>query len=168
MNTCHLLLIQVSVASYIPVNRSMYLWTSLCIQITFSVLLKNSSGWSEAAFISITAKISYRTLTVIIFGFRWYLTLVYQWDLDLTSAVNELHSKHPHLQSWHISSVNSQDEQLLLWHLKSPLGARSGTVGWGTTLQARRSRVRFLMVSLEFFIDIILPATVWSWDRLSL
>jgi len=34
------------------------------------------------------------------------------------------------------------------------LGARGGTVGWGTALQARRSRVRFPMVSLKFFIDI--------------
>ena len=25
------------------------------------------------------------------------------------------------------------------------------------------SRVRFLMVSLEFFIDIILPAALWPW-----
>jgi hypothetical protein len=27
------------------------------------------------------------------------------------------------------------------------------TIGWGTTLQAARSRVRFPVVSLEFFID---------------
>ena len=33
--------------------------------------------------------------------------------------------------------------------------------GWGTTLQAGRSRVLFRMVSLEFFIDIILPAALW-------
>ena len=38
------------------------------------------------------------------------------------------------------------------------MGARAGAVGWGTALQSRRSRVRFPMVSLEFFIDIILPA----------
>jgi len=41
-------------------------------------------------------------------------------------------------------------------------------VGRGTALQAGRSRLRFLMMSLEFFIDITLPAALWPWDRLSL
>ena len=39
---------------------------------------------------------------------------------------------------------------------------RGGAVVSGTTLQAGRSRVRFAMMSLEFFIDIILPAALWS------
>jgi hypothetical protein len=34
--------------------------------------------------------------------------------------------------------------------------------------QAGRSRVRFPMVSLEFLIDVILPAALWFWDRLGL
>jgi hypothetical protein len=42
-------------------------------------------------------------------------------------------------------------------------GTRGGAVGWGTALQAGRSRVQFPMKSLGFFIDIILPAALWSW-----
>ena len=38
-----------------------------------------------------------------------------------------------------------------------------GAVGWDTALQAERSQVRFPMVLLEFFIDIILPAALWPW-----
>jgi hypothetical protein len=34
---------------------------------------------------------------------------------------------------------------------------------WGTALQAGRSRDRYPMVSLEFFIDIVLPAALWRW-----
>jgi hypothetical protein len=44
----------------------------------------------------------------------------------------------------------------------------SGAVGWVTVLQAGRSWVRLSMVSLESFIDMILPAALWSWGRLSL
>ena len=40
------------------------------------------------------------------------------------------------------------------------MGACGGAVGLGTALQAGRSRVRFPMVSLEFFIDILLPAAM--------
>jgi hypothetical protein len=40
--------------------------------------------------------------------------------------------------------------------------------GWGTALQNGRTRFRFPMASLEFFIDIILPAALCLWGRLSL
>ena len=45
-------------------------------------------------------------------------------------------------------------------------GARGGAVGWGTALQAGRSRVRLPMVSLELFIRMILPAALWPWGWL--
>ena len=38
----------------------------------------------------------------------------------------------------------------------------------GTALQAGRPWFQFPMVSLEFFIDIVLPAAQWSWGRLRL
>ena len=45
------------------------------------------------------------------------------------------------------------------------MAAHWGAVGWGTALQAGRSRVRFLMVS-ELFIDLILMAALWSTQPL--
>ena len=43
------------------------------------------------------------------------------------------------------------------------MGAHGGAVGLGNALQARRLWVFSPMVSLEFFIDTILPATLWPW-----
>jgi hypothetical protein len=41
-------------------------------------------------------------------------------------------------------------------------------VGWGTMLQVSRSRVQFLRRSLDFSIDLTLPAALWPSGRLSL
>jgi hypothetical protein len=43
-----------------------------------------------------------------------------------------------------------------------------GAVGWGTALQVGRSRVRFPVGALGFFIDLVLPAVLWPWLQLSL
>jgi hypothetical protein len=42
-----------------------------------------------------------------------------------------------------------------------------GSGGWGTALQAGRSRFRFPMVLLKFFIDIIIQVALWPWGDLA-
>ena len=66
------------------------------------------------------------------------------------------------------STKYSEYKLFTLYRLTVQLGAHGGAVGWGMALQAGRSRVRFSMVSMEFFIDIILPAALWPWGWLSL
>jgi hypothetical protein len=71
-------------------------------------------------------------------------------------------------------TVRAESERLtylgydIKWACVLFLGARGGAVGWGTALQVGRSRVRFPIVLLEFFNDIILPAALWPWGWLSL
>jgi hypothetical protein len=48
------------------------------------------------------------------------------------------------------------------------LGACGSVEGWGTMLQAGRSRVQLPMWSLDFSISLILPAAQWPWGRFSL
>jgi hypothetical protein len=68
----------------------------------------------------------------------------------------ELYHYSPHMTS----SVDKEKIPLPFYFTKvdKSCGARGGAIGLGTALQAGRPRIRFPMVSLEFFIDVILPA----------
>jgi hypothetical protein len=64
-----------------------------------------------------------------------------------------------HMTASHWEARVSDD----LDRLEEDVGTRGGAVGWGTALQAGSSRVRFPIMSLEYFIDIILLAALWRW-----
>ena len=49
-----------------------------------------------------------------------------------------------------------------------PTSAGGDAIGWDIALQTGRSRVRFPMVPLEFFIYVILPAALWPCGWLNL
>jgi hypothetical protein len=54
------------------------------------------------------------------------------------------------------------------WPELSSWRARGIIVGWDTMIQTGKPRIRFPMWSLHFSIDVIFPAALWPWDRLSL
>jgi hypothetical protein len=57
-------------------------------------------------------------------------------------------------------------EKMLLSRISE--GTRVSVVSWGTVLYAARSRVPFPLRSLDFWIDLIIPAALWHLGRLSL
>jgi hypothetical protein len=62
---------------------------------------------------------------------------------------------------------NAYNSEVLFIH-PFIIGAHSSVVGWGTVLQARRSQVRFPTRSLDFSIDLTLPAALRPRGPLSL
>jgi len=95
-----------------------------------------------------------------------------QYNISCLSHVPCACYKHPPFYSYWPDKLSNiwrrvQIIKVIATYMKFS-GARGGAVGWGTTLHAGRSRVRFPMVSLEFFIDINLPAALWPWGWLSL
>ena len=83
------------------------------------------------------------------------------------NTMHGVYMKVPNLKrtGWHVQITrrvpkerNIKIQTVFINVLVHRRGAHSGAVGWGTALQAGRLRVRFPMVSLKFFIDIILLA----------
>jgi hypothetical protein len=82
-----------------------------------------------------------------------------RWNISRTFEVVEIYSGVNYYR-------NGPQSWLFITCLRH-LWAHSCIVGWGTMLQARRLQVRFLMRQLDFSIDLILPAALWPWGRLS-
>ena len=107
---------------------------------------------------------------------NWYLTWESHWWATLILSAYEITHKRDFWMKIYIWLITVIFYIIAAFLFIAPfinrysnmLGARGGAVGWGTALQTRRSRVWFLMASLEFFIDTILPVALWPWGWLSL
>jgi len=67
-----------------------------------------------------------------------------------------------------ICVFGSSDSALKYAFMLYELGAQDRAVSWRPLLQAGRSQIWFSIVTLEFFINIIVPAALWPWGWLSL
>ena len=178
---------------YHDYNIELYLWTEIrlcCIQVF-------DDNSRHADYVFHTERLCRRKLRAHIITLNaqivWKFctqTTSYYWNLnkaesrsvplnpaDLCHAVGMKMWKYSRWQhSQNVMFPGTCFRGLTLVSLYLPLttgplvgaGAHGGRVGWGTVLQARKSWVRFPMVSLEFFIAIILPAAVWHCGWLNL
>jgi len=99
-------------------------------------------------------------LYIIYFILYYYILYIIYYiiiksHLQFYNFVLVKHSTTLHLYFYFVQAKNTTALNLC--------EARGGAVGRGTAPQAGRSRARFPIVSLDFFIDIILPAALWSW-----
>ena len=107
-----------------------------------------------------------RTTTIIVIPVH---TLHYQ-----IQATGQTNSKHTSTKK-HPPPSNDEVKERVELYLYSPSWSSWNVIWWTIPLvlhftykEGGRSRVRFLMVSSEFFIDISLPIALWPWGRLSL
>jgi hypothetical protein len=105
----------------------------------------------------------------------WFLRVCHHMS-NAVYTVGLLTSCYPN-SGGHIDLVLIEMLHIILTHAQTALlprprkistyyecnGARDGAVGSGTALKAGRSRVRFPMLSWEFFVDLIFPALLWPW-----
>ena len=100
--------------------------------------------------------------------FNGYYALYHAWCQTCCHIRQVLPQSVRILGQWVRITQGTQMCQFLFIFILSCMGVPDGSIGWGTALQTGRFRVRFQLVSLEFFIDIILPAALWPLGWLSL
>jgi hypothetical protein len=84
--------------------------------------------------------------------------------LDKNITVDNIKKKSTIVWSFYVCVCPT----LVIFSLRSILGARVSVVGWGTMLQAGRSQDRVPMRWMLFSIYLIFPAALWPWGRLGL
>ena len=128
--------------------------------ILLNTLFSNTLSLRSSLNVSDQVSYPYKTTGKIII---LYILIFIFWDSkleDKDSAPND--SKHSRTSWTHLNQNKIYLADILIkCMLLTKLITR-------TVASIGRSRVRFPMVSLEFFIDIILPAALWPWGWLSL